>query len=113
VSVDLYLVIEPMESSSKVKDHRKMMMEKRNTLKVAPIMRKATLPMENKIERGRLRKKSACLEPFFDKELADSQSENESDALETSVFNDMYVMGEKIGEGAHGVVKKCFCKQTG
>lgn len=24
----------------------------------------------------------------------------------------MYVLGEKIGEGAHGVVKKCYSKTT-
>ncbi len=24
----------------------------------------------------------------------------------------MYVMGEKIGEGAHGVVRKCYSKDT-
>ena len=29
------------------------------------------------------------------------------------MFKDKYDIGEKIGEGAHGVVKKCYCKETG
>jgi hypothetical protein len=29
------------------------------------------------------------------------------------MFKDKYNLGEKIGEGAHGVVKKCFSKETG
>lgn len=51
----------------------------RSALKVAPIIKKATLPMEAKIEKGRMRRKSATLDPFLDKDFADSQSENESE----------------------------------
>ena len=62
----------------------------------------------------RVRKKSACLaDILFDKELADSVSDNESKEENPSLFNDLYTLGEKIGEGAHGVVKKCYCKETG
>ena len=51
-----------MLSSEPVKAHRSRMDTLRNNLKCSPIMRKATLPLETKIEKSKLRKKSANLE---------------------------------------------------
>jgi hypothetical protein len=77
-----------------------------------PIIKKATLQIESKLQRQR--KKSACFsEALFDKELADSQSEDSADESTNSLFNDHYTIGDKIGEGAHGVVRKCYSKESG
>lgn len=63
-----------MDTEAKVSQHRSRMNQIRATLKAAPIIKKATLPMEVKIEKGRMRRKSATLDPVFDKEFVDSQS---------------------------------------
>jgi len=49
--------------------------------------------------------------PFLDKELADSEDERENSDLDTD-FSSRYIMGDKLGEGAHGVVRKCYHKLT-
>ena len=38
---------------------------------------------------------------------------SDEDDTETSLFNEKYTMGEKAGEGAHGVVKRCYDRTTG
>ena len=49
----------------------------RANLKVSPLMKKATLPIETKIEKSKMRKKSACLDtPYLDKELGNSDIED-------------------------------------
>lgn len=65
-----------MEDKEKIEGHRRKMDQMRKTLKAAPIIKKFTLPIEAKLEKTRERKKSATLlEPFLDKNLADSESE--------------------------------------
>lgn len=56
-----------MQPQDKISQHRLKMNQKRQALKAAPIIKKATLPMEAKIEKGRMRRKSATLDPFLDK----------------------------------------------
>jgi hypothetical protein len=62
-----------METSQKVEEHRSRMLKMRQSLKAAPIIRTATLPLESKLEKAKLRRKSATLDtPLLDKGLADS-----------------------------------------
>ena len=95
-----------------MKDHKERMLKMRQSLKSSPLITKTTMALEVKIEKIKLRRKSVSLDmPMLDKNLANSESEGEEE--DTSDFDERYTMGEKIGEGAHGVVKKCYCKLSG
>lgn len=46
--------------------------------------------------------------------LSKVYSDDDSDSSDKfhSLFKDKYTLGDKIGEGAHGVVRNCFSKAT-
>jgi hypothetical protein len=41
-----------------------------------------------------------------------AESQESMSPQKTSIVFEKYMLGEKIGEGAHGVVKKCYHKDT-
>lgn len=70
--------------------------------------------LEVRLEKNRSRKSSAI---FTDREMTLSKIYSDEDSEEEerfrSLFKDKYTLGEKIGEGAHGVVRHCTEKSTG
>jgi hypothetical protein len=102
-----------MENQSKLQQRRDRIANIKIGLKEMPIMKQIATQVEQKIEKNRTRRASMAI----DKELSVSNvlSDSDLDSSEKypSLFLDKYELGDKIGEGAHGIVKKCFCKLTG
>lgn len=102
-----------MEPESKLQQRRAHMANIRLSLSALPVLKQKALQLEVKLEKNRSRKPSCSLaEPELALSHMDSLS-IDSDNETTSIFADRYIVGDKIGEGAHGVVKKCFCRETG
>lgn len=69
--------------------------------------------METTLERRRKRRESVVL----DDNLTESQKnllleQDDISVKAMSKFYEKYNMGEKIGEGSNGLVKKCYLKAT-
>ena len=45
--------------------------------------------------------------------MEEDNFDSDEDDTNSSLFHERYDLGEKAGEGAHGVVKKCLDKNTG
>lgn len=80
----------------------------RTSLSTLSVITQTSIQLEVKLEKNRSRKPSVA---FTDKEMTLSRVYSDLDSEEEerfhSVFKDKYTMGEKIGEGAHGVVRHC------
>lgn len=41
------------------------------------------------------------------------ETPSDEEDTDSSLFNEKYTMGQKTGQGAHGVVKRCYDRNTG
>jgi hypothetical protein len=85
----------------------------RESLGSLSVLKKASLKVELKLEKTRSRRMSQALtDRDVDLSLAES-SDLDSQEKFPSLFKDQFEVAEKIGEGAHGIVRKCVCRGSG
>lgn len=80
----------------------------RATLKGNEIFHKNTIAVENKLEKRRKRKESLEVNGELVGSMLDFGEEEEVKGMDK--FKEKYQMGDKIGEGSNGIVRKCFKK---
>lgn len=85
----------------------------RLSLKSNLVVKTNTATLENKLEKRRKRRESVVL----DDNLTESQKnlllqQDDFSIKAMSKFYEKYTIGEKIGEGSDGLVKKCYLKAT-
>ena len=84
----------------------------RMSLKCNPTLRTTTDHVEKKIEKKQRRTSISYGDvDLMPKDKDDLLSDEEE--TNSSLFHERYTIGEKAGEGAHGVVKQCEDKNTG
>ena len=85
----------------------------RSSIKILPVINSTRSNIESKMENRRKRKQSLALNPDDIEALDEEQRSTEAlkeNAMQEKIF-EKYELGEKIGQGTNGVVRKCRHKE--
>ena len=83
-------------------------------LSTNPALTLTTNKLKDKMQRKQRRLSSQYTDVSTVIDSPENHECSDSDqSTTTSLFHEKYTLGEKAGEGAHGVVKQCFNKLTG